>query len=515
MDTEHIQMPDSISQRVAFDRKTNCLYTDRRFASDPHLLSWVERNKAKNIRVTVHKVEIDQLATLRAGVRTDIDIDVDMVVRREAVELLRKAAAYGASDVHIMLRGTHAEVQIVIKGGLRVLTRLTQAEGESYIRAIYQGVAKTRDSSFNELECQNAQIAGDVLPPGSNVTSIRIVRGPAYPQDSGGGFMTLRMQYGMQQPSEGTTQHALAPLELPRVPSGTFRLPAMGYREKQLAKLRMIMDAPNGVIIFTGPTGTGKTATMYEVLQESARTKPHRRLVTIEDPVENPMPWAVQLLVNNARTEAETGEAYQERMRVALRMAPNNILLGELRGPDVAVTALTAAVTGHLIVTTMHVTDPFLFVERLELMDKTRLDRRVFCDHKIIRGVVAQRLLPKLCPHCSTLLNATPNALPERIIKAMKTWGDISRVRLKGAGCSACGNDGTTKRFAIAEVVVMDESIMHDFIAYGSAVARKNYRARPDADQSMFITALAHAFAGEVDPRAVEECVDLVEEKPH
>src|SRR5690606_23226263 len=144
------------------------------------------------------------------------------------------------------------------------------------------------------------------------------------------------------------------------------------------------MDAPNGIIIITGPTGSGKTTTRYECLMETARSKPYRRLVTIEDPVEYPMPWATQLFVTDARNEADTGSAYSERLRAALRMAPNILLIGELRSADVALSALEAAVTSHQVYTTMHVTDPFLFVDRLELMDPDRLNRRAICDHKIV-----------------------------------------------------------------------------------------------------------------------------------
>jgi len=264
--------------------------------------------------------------------------------------------------------------------------------------------------------------------------------------------------------------------------------------------------------MFTGPTGSGKTTAMYEALKEIARVKPQRRLVTIEDPVEYPMEWAVQMAITGASNDAETGAAFGERIRVALRMAPHIILLGELRGPDVAVAALEAAVTGHQVWTTMHVTDAFLFVERMELMDRHRLERRVFCDHKIVRGVVAQRLLPKLCPHCSVPLPDAPNALSKRIIMALSTWSDdLSKVRVVGKGCAHCGNDGTLGRFAVAEIVVTTAALMRDFIEHGSEIARDNYRALTSSDPSMLESAIQHALAGAVDPRAVEDSVDLIE----
>lgn len=505
-------LPGSLTERVALDLLAKTAYVDRRYAGDPLLLTWQDRNRSVGIIWTIKPVDVDELAKLRAGgLRVLEDVDVDMRVRAHAVDIIREAAAYGAADIHFMMRGEHTEIQLDVKGGLRVLARKTHEEGEALTRAIYQGLAKTRDASYNALDFQNAQIPGDALPPEAGLTSVRIVRGPCYPQAQNGSFMTLRLQYRAVQ--VGVKRGDLKPLALPRLPEGTLRLASMGWTEKQVDKLRALMDAPNGLVIFTGPTGSGKTTSLFEAMKESARVKPHRRQVTVEDPVEYPMEWAVQMAVTGARNDAETGAAYGERVRVTLRMAPKLILLGELRGPEVAIAALEAAVTGHLVLSTMHVTDPFLFVERLELMDRTRLERRVFCDHKIVRGVIAQRLLPRLCASCSVTLSGGPHALSPRILSALATWGDTARVRLQGDGCVHCGHDGTFGRFAVAEIVVMNAAVMRDFIGHGSEIARDNYRAGKDADPSMLETAITHVLAGQVDPRSVEDWVDLIEPK--
>lgn len=507
-----LPLPQSFLEKVAIDRVSRTVYVDRRFAGDPHFLTWQDRNKSNGISLIIKPCEVDEVAKLRnGGMRPNIDADDELLVRNRAAEIISKAAAYGASDIHFMMRGSHTEIQFVIKGGLRVFDRLTHIEGEGLTRAIYQGIAKTREGSYNPLEFQNAQIPGEALPVTAGLTSVRIVRGPCYPQDQNGSFMTLRLQYGST--ISKTQDKSLPVLELPRKPEGELGLSKTGYEDRQLEKLLRLMDAPNGVVIFTGPTGSGKTTTMYETLQENARTNPQRRLVTAEDPVEYPMEWAVQLAITGASNDKETGELFAERIRVMLRMAPNSILIGELRGPEVATSALEAAVTGHQVLTTLHVTDPFLFVERLELMDRVRLDRRVFCDHKIVRGVIAQRLLPKLCPHCSTSLSDDITAIPARTINALKTWGDISHVRVKGKGCANCANDGTMGRFAVAEIIVTDAQLMTDFIEHGSATARRNYRARSDSDPSLLEAAIKLALSGAVDLRDVEAWVDLIEAK--
>jgi general secretion pathway protein E len=512
-------LPISLAEKIAVNVDRTHAYVDRRSSGDPIFLTWIERNKANGISLLIKPCEVDELVKIKsqgglAKTQTKVvDPKDDQKVRNYAIELLVKAASYNASDLHIMNRGKYSEIQIVVKGGLRVLERLTHEEGEAVCRAIYQGIAKTRDSSFNPLSFQNAQIPGEELEDGVGVSSVRIVRGPSYPQSANGSFMTARLQYIGGH--SGARQTDLERLEYPRSPEGVLRLDKMGYTPSQIDRLKTMMDSPNGMVIFTGPTGSGKTTAMFECLQHVARTKPERRLVTVEDPVEYPMEWAVQMAVTGAVNDKQTGEAFGERVRVALRMAPNIILLGELRGPEVAVSALEASVTGHQVWTTMHVTDPYLFVERLELMDKERLDRKVFCDHKIVRGVVAQRLVPRVCPHCSNLLKDKPEALPKRIVDSLKTWGDISRVKVRGSGCDQCGFDGTLGRFAVAEVVMTDAKLMSDFIKHGSEIARKNHRTKADSDPSMLEAAIQYILEGEVDPLSVESTVDLIVPKGH
>ncbi|MCC7005947.1 MAG: Flp pilus assembly complex ATPase component TadA [Ottowia sp.] len=507
-----LPVPNGMAEKLAINHAEKSVYVDSNTYSAPLFRTWLDRNKSNGISLNVVKKEMDEIATMRNnGMRVTSDIDSDMVVRGQAIDMISQAARYNASDIHMMMRGTYTEIQTVVKGKLRVLARKSQAEGEALARAIYQGLAKTRDASWNPLDFQNAQISGDALPVELGLTSLRIIRGPCYPQASDGSFMTLRLQYSSTLAIKPGVN--LRALELPRKPAGELQLQRMGFSEKQIAKLKVLMDAPNGIVIITGPTGCGKTTTLFEVLQDLARSKPHRRQVTAEDPVEYPMEWAVQMAVTDTKNDTETGDAFGERIRTALRMAPHIILLGELRGPTVAVAALEAAVTGHQVWTTLHVTDPFLFVERLELMDTVKLNRRVFCDHKIVRGVIAQRLLPTLCPHCSIALRDRPEALPQRMVSALKTWEDISAVRVKGNGCEHCDEDGTVGRSAVVEVVVSDATLMRDFIEHGSETARRNYRTREDADPSMLASAIEQALAGLVDPIEIEECVDLIEAK--
>lgn len=503
-------LPEKFVENTAVDLKSDLIYVTRITAGDPLFLSWLREAKASGLNLQQRIVGLDEISRFRdAGLRLETATDDEQQYKNRATDIIAKAAEYNCSDIHFMLRGSFTEIQFTINGGLRTYDTISQTDGEKITRAIYQGLAKTRSASYQPGEYQDAQIAGDDLPNSTGLTSVRIVRGPSYPREKEGAFMTLRLQYSSSKKQSGRN---LPPLPLPRKPEGSLQLIHMGYTEKQLETLTSLFDSPNGLIIFTGPTGSGKTTAMYECLQETARQKPYRRLVTAEDPVEYPMDWAVQLAITDGKTDKEKGEAFSERIRTMLRMAPKVILLGELRGPEVACSALEAALTGHLVITTLHVTDPFLSVERLEMMDSKRLNRNVFCDHKIVRGLIGQRLVPKLCPHCSVPLSQADNSFTnsKSKLEALASWGSIDKVRVQGTGCEECDMSGTVGRFAVAEIIATEQQLMSDFIKHGSEQARKNYRSKETNDRSMLENVINHVLAGLVDPRSAEDEVDLI-----
>ena len=504
-------LPFTLLDKVAVDESNKNVYTDIRTSGNPLFATWLAKIKKRVPTVHLELREIAQIAHLREQGFVQKVFDDEgskLLVRGYGIDLISNASKYGASDIHIMMRGTHAEVQFEIQSKLYHFATLFHAEGGAICRAIFQGIAQTKAAMFEELAYQNAQISGSEFPPECKISSCRIFRGPAYSLGSQlGSFMTIRLQYaaGHQQ------QEGLPPLFYPQKPAGRFLLGELGYSQEQIAKIDRLMNTPSGATIFIGPTGSGKTSSIFAILEELARLEPDSRLVCVEDPVENPMPWAVQMVITKSENDEEVGVEYAKLTRGALRMAPKKIFLGEIRGPAVGLSVIEAALTGHQLWTTIHATDPFLAIDRLELMDHIRLNRKRFCDHTIIRGLVAQRLLPKLCSHCKIALIGNESLISGRQLNVLKTHGDLDRVFLTNVnGCQACNFTGSEKRFAIAEVVVCDEALMEDFIQKGTAVARKNYRARAGSDLPILDQALQYAFNGLVDPRAIEKAVDLI-----
>ena len=511
-------LPLRLLDKVALDVKTKTVFTDLRTSGNPHFMTWLNKTKRNDGSITVELREIAQIAQLHEQGFAQKAIGGDkseLLVRNYALDLIAQASKYGASDIHIMMRGTHADVQFEIGGDLYHFLTVFHNEGGAIARAIFQGIAQTKAAMYEELAYQNAQISGSEFPPECKLSSCRIFRGPAFSLGAqGGGFMTIRLQYLAGHKKED----GLDPLSYPERPAGHFALAEMGYSAAQIAKIDILMNTPAGVVLFTGPTGSGKTTTLFQILQHLARIKPYNRQVTVEDPVENPMPWAVQMVITNAKNDEEVGIEYANLVRGALRMAPKILFLGEIRGPAVAASVIEAALTGHQAWSTLHTPDPFAAIDRIETMDPVLLPRKRFCDHTIIRGLIAQRLIPRACPHCKVSLSdsaASGLSLDARLLSALGTWCDVNQVYLeKEGGCQHCNYTGKSKRVAIAEVVLCDEALMDDFVNHGTSVARKNYRARVDSDRPLLEQALHLVFAGEVDPRAVEKTVDLISSNP-
>ena len=512
--------PARLSDYAAIDKKSLTLFITKEKRSDHLVLSWlaqVNEMIGPQKRFYLQILQLDEIAQLRnkgmnsTGGEQKTD---EARIKQMALDLIKHGAGIGASDIHLLMRGTHAEAQVRIKGGLLVLERMTHDDAEAISRAMFQGIATVKDSSYNPLEFQNAQISGGEMSR-IGLTSVRLVRGPAFPIDEGGGFVVMRLQYM----EGGNGRMDRTRLEHPRKPQGDLNLKGMGYTDWQVDQLKYLARCPNGIVLFTGPTGSGKTTALNEMMKHIARGRPDSRLVTIEDPVEYPMPWAVQLVVNNVSDASSTAQAFTERLRVALRMDPDIILMGEIRDADSAIVAIDAALTGHQVWGTLHVTDPFKTIGRLELMDNIRLARGVVCDHTTLRGIVAQRLVPTLCPHCAVPLAGHEADLPKTMIDALATYGNpgdpdcLSRVKLRGEGCDECSGDAITGRTAVAEVVVTDTCLMKDFIDHGIETARRNHRSRGDTDNSMVANAVALVLDGKVDPRDVESNIDIIVSK--
>lgn len=216
--------------------------------------------------------------------------------------------------------------------------------------------------------------------------------------------------------------------------SETFGMNPYNYE-----KIKRIMQHPNGVIYITGPTGSGKTTTLYMMMDRVA--KGAINVSTIEDPVERPLPRINQTQVNN-----QAGMTFAIGLRALLRQDPDVILVGETRDGETASIAVTAAITGHLVLSTLHTNDAVSSITRLEDMGVEH-----YLLASALKGVVAQRLMKKICPKCREKYTPSKDDLLILQEDVPELW--------RGKGCDYCNGTGYKGRIAIHEILEIDGEV--------------------------------------------------------
>ncbi|MDP6956195.1 MAG: GspE/PulE family protein, partial [Planctomycetota bacterium] len=221
-------------------------------------------------------------------------------------------------------------------------------------------------------------------------------------------------------------------------------LPALGLGPTEEEELRALTSLPHGIILVTGPTGSGKTTTLYAMLTEASR--PEIKIITTEDPVEYDIEGIVQVPVNE-----DIGVTYAAVLRTVLRQDPDMILIGEVRDPETAAVAVEASLTGHLVFSTVHTNDAPSTVTRLVDMGVAP-----FLITATLEAVVAQRLLRTICANCSTAYEPD-----EEVLMQLGPHGEALRGTsfYYGKGCEECHHTGYRGRVGIFEVMRVDQQL--------------------------------------------------------
>lgn len=222
------------------------------------------------------------------------------------------------------------------------------------------------------------------------------------------------------------------------------RLETLGFEKETLTTLRRLAAEPYGMVLVTGPTGSGKTTTLYAMLTEVNHGVD--KIITIEDPVEYQLPGVLQIPVNEKK-----GLTFARGLRSILRHDPDKIMIGEIRDSDTAQIAVQSALTGHLVFTTIHANNVFDVIGRFIQME---VDPYSFVS--ALNAVLAQRLIRLACPACAAPANPTRAELSASGLTP-ETVGDFRFVH--GVGCGNCHGTGYRGRTAIAELLLLDDEI--------------------------------------------------------
>ncbi|MEN9659109.1 MAG: hypothetical protein RL571_2574 [Pseudomonadota bacterium] len=242
-----------------------------------------------------------------------------------------------------------------------------------------------------------------------------------------------------------------------------LRLDVLGFDDGTMSRIRSLAREPYGLLLVTGPTGSGKSTTLYATLSEINTGE--EKIITIEDPVEYQLPGVLQIPVNDKK-----GLSFARGLRSVLRHDPDKILVGEIRDGETANIAVQAALTGHLVLTSVHANNVFSVLDRFIHMG---VEPNSFVDALI--GVVAQRLIRKVCLHC--VVDDTPD---DELLAASGLSREMvsSWTFRKGVGCKACRNTGYQGRKAIAEVLRLNDELKQAIASRAPAVELKQLAAR-------------------------------------
>jgi type IV pilus assembly protein PilB len=239
-------------------------------------------------------------------------------------------------------------------------------------------------------------------------------------------------------------------------------LPELGFFSDDQSQFETLLKLPDGIILVTGPTGSGKTTTLYACL--NVINRPDKKIITVEDPVEYELPGINQVMV-----KSEIGMTFAAALRAMLRQAPNIIMIGEIRDAETANIAINASLTGHLVFSTLHTNDAPSAVARL-----ADIGVKPFLIASAVRSILAQRLVRKLCPVCKA-----PAELTDKEMRALHL--DASRVTQASifgpVGCQKCRGNGYRGRMGIFELFNIDDEV-RGMINEGLTTSQLRRRAR-------------------------------------
>lgn len=373
--------------------------------------------------------------------------------------ILQEAVRERASDVHIEPAGTGGIVRLRIDGVLRTQMQLPAA---AFVRVI------SRIKVLGKLNI------ADRMRPQDGRARVRIENRP----------YDLRISTVPVREREKVVIRILDP-------EGSPMLDKLGLSEHELARIRQLIGFREGVVIVTGPTGSGKTTTMYGALRQLATGAIN--IMTVEDPVEYELQGITQIQV-----ETKRDVTFASSLRAILRQDPDVVFVGEIRDAETAEIAVQASMTGHLVLATLHTNDAVGTVPRLIDLGLSPVSIAAS-----VRGIVAQRLIRRACTFCREAigpidqLNAHEQELASR-------YG--VRPRVRAVGCKHCGSTGYRGRMALAEVVVATPTFL-DAVAHSSAPSVLQQLAVTGGMRPIREVALDAVRAGETTIDEVERVV--------
>jgi type IV pilus assembly protein PilB len=418
------------------------------------LLSSVDEQVADAVRVVE---ELEPEAVLAA------EVDSAPVVKLTNL-ILRDAIIQSASDIHIEPGAKGGTVRFRVDGVMRQYMHLPMV-------ALNRVVSRIKVLGRLDI--------ADRIRPQDGRSRVAV----------DGRYVDLRISTVATRDAEKAVIRILRP-------ENTRKLDEVGVTPRELARLRQLLNCRDGIVIVTGPTGSGKTTTMYSAIREIATGEVN--ISTVEDPVEYELAGITQIQVDPKR-----GITFANSLRALLRQDPDVIFVGEIRDSETAQIAAQAAMTGHLVLATLHTNDALSTIARLTDLG---LDRQTIAT--TLRGVLAQRLIRRVCPDCAQPLIG---ALTEEEETLGARYGVLPLSR--AMGCKRCGNTGYRGRLPLVEVAVVTPALA-DMIAGGASAHALQRAAISQGMAPLRDVAVARVRRGETTLQEIERVIgDQIEDQ--
>jgi general secretion pathway protein E len=442
----------------------------------------------------VHKqAEAQRSIDAQRGARDDSDS------QKLAFAICNDAVDSGASDIHIETRDNRADILFRIDG-IRVLRRaMTFEDAESMCTVLYSvhGDATSKDISWSKDTVQDTVIEHRT-PHGVRV-QLRFSSSPIFP--AGNFHCVIRILEMDAKNNRG--------------------LDDLGYYPVQLEAINNMLIGSSGLVLLVGPTNSGKSTTMQAMLTRLfERRGASMKIITVEDPVEYVVHGACQIGVPRSRKslmDTNDSSVFTTFLRGTLRQDPDAVVIGEVRDRDSAEVVRDMVLAGRKVLTTLHASSALWTFVRLKEMG---VPYDLLTMPGFLSGIVYQRLIPRLCPHCSKVLRDDPSRIPGDVLVRLSRVADIRRddVRVRGAGCPECHHTGFSGRIPVCEIVLPDPHLLQLIAANDLLSAESHWRTSasvpiPSGGSSVLAHAIAVMRAGVVDPCDVETQVAMLDKE--
>ncbi len=417
-------------------------------ASISAVIEFIDRlSKQDSKKISAHGVKVEKIEKNKDEI---IEVGSEVIVFGN--KLVTEAINMGASDIHIECFRNNATIRFRVDGILKIMDKYSKFLFENY----------------------NAVVARVKIISKLDIAERRV------PQDGASTFKSDDKEIDLRVSILPTKNNERIVMRILNKDAGDKALSDLGFEGKDLEKLIKAITSPQGMILVTGPTGSGKTTTLYSVLKHI--NKPDMNILTAEDPVEYEMEGIGQVQVKES-----IGYTFEEALRSFLRQDPEVILVGEIRDKATVDIALKAALTGHLVFSTLHTNDAPSSITRLQNMDTPN-----YLISAALTLIMAQRLARKTCLDCRAIdENITPKLLnsigflPEQSARA-KIY--------KGTGCEKCNGSGYKGRMGIYEILEIENELKAGILSNLqqtelNAIAKKNgFRTMQDMGQDLLLS---------------------------